>query len=431
MVYLPHWPIPSTVGNRSIDYETAFDRMLPVLNRLKNPHLKLPPTIHIAGTNGKGSTATFLAQIFKCNKNKVHALTSPHLHHFNERIILDGEMINNRFLYEIMEEVRLASKDAILTFMESTTIAAFLAFSKVKADILILECNMGGRIDATNIIQDKIAAIITPISYDHEEYLGYDIRRIALEKAMIMRPHTPLFCSSQSNEAKEIIKILANDQNINHFYYDEDFFITKNDKGIFDFEFQNYELKNLPKPNLQGDHQYINIATALACISKISQQIKISKLAISQAIKSCKYHSRLQKIEGALQKSLQNKESEIWIDGAHNESGAFALKKWLEERQDKDCQNYAVVGFSHKKCRLGFLKHLNDVAKLIAVRVNGEPNPENPEKIVEIARSQNISAINQENLAQAIDFITQKQQKKKCRIIICGSFYLARDLVQI
>lgn len=428
MVYLPHWPIPSSLGNRSIDYETVFERMSIVLKRLDNPHLKLPPTIHIAGTNGKGSTATFLGQIFKCNNNRTHIYRSPHLHHYNERIILDGEMISNNFLYEILEEVRLASKDAILTFMESTTIAAFLAFSKIKADILILECGMGGRIDATNIIDNKLATIITPISYDHEEYLGHDIRRIAVEKAMIIRPKTPLFCSSQSNQAKEIIKILANDQKIDHFYYDEDFFIQKNIDNSFDLEFGKHKLTNLPQPNLAGDHQYINFATALASILYISKEIKINQSAIEKAITSCEIHSRLQKINNNVNNLLHNKESELWIDGAHNESGAFALQKWLEQ-QDNSYENYIIVGFSRNKCRIQFLEKFKDIAQIIAVRVNGEPNPEDPEKIVKIAKNNNINITNQENLLQALEFIGKKQ--KKARVVICGSFYLARDLKKL
>ncbi len=430
MVYLPHWPIPGSLGNRVIDFETVFERMQPVLQRLNNPHLKLPPIIHVAGTNGKGSTVTLLGQIFKCNKNKVHIYSSPHIHHFNERIILDSQMITDGFLYEIMEEVRLASQDTLLTFMESSTIAAFLAFSKVPADIIILECGMGGRIDSTNIIQEKLATIITPISFDHEEYLGSDIRRIALEKAMIMRPNTPLFCSSQYNEAKEIIKILANDQEIDHFYYGEDFFIEKNDDQTFDFEFKNQKLINLPKPNLDGDHQYINFATVLACIHQISPKFKIAESPIRQAIQTCQINSRLQKIQGQVNKLLKNKESEIWIDGAHNESGAFALRKWLENKDD-DFVNYAIVGFSRKKCRPGFLKQLSEIAQIIAVRVNGEPHPEDPEKIIEIAKNHKIKVTNQENLEQAIHFISQEISNKKCRIIICGSFYLARDLKKL
>jgi len=238
MVYLPHWPIPSTLGKRQIDYETVFERMSEVLEKLGNPHKNLPPVIHIAGTNGKGSATALIAQIFSCAGYKTHIYTSPHLHDCNERIVLSGEKISDNFLFEVMEEVRLAAAETPLTFMESFTIGAFLAFAKTPADVAIIECGMGGRIDATNIIEKKLATLIMPISFDHTEYLGNSIERIALEKAMIMRPNTPLIVSSQSAKALEIIDILAKDQHIETYYYDRDFAVMKHEENDeFDIEF--------------------------------------------------------------------------------------------------------------------------------------------------------------------------------------------------
>jgi dihydrofolate synthase/folylpolyglutamate synthase len=164
MVYLPHWPIPATLGKREIDYESVFERMAVVLERLDNPQQKLPPVIHVSGTNGKGSAVSLIAKIFSCAGYKTHIYTSPHLHDCNERIVLAGEKISDSFLYEIMEEVRIATGEIPLTFMEAFTIGAFLAFSRDPADVLVVECGMGGRIDITNIISQKIATILTSIS---------------------------------------------------------------------------------------------------------------------------------------------------------------------------------------------------------------------------------------------------------------------------
>jgi dihydrofolate synthase/folylpolyglutamate synthase len=246
MVYLPHWPIPSTLGKTQINYETVFERMSVVLEKLDNPHKKLPPVIHVAGTNGKGSTASLLAKIFICAGYKTHIYTSPHLHDCNERIILNGEKISDSMLFKIMEETRIAAAETSLTFMEGFTSGAFLAFSKTPADIIIIECGMGGRIDATNIIEKKLATVITPISFDHVEYLGNSIERIALEKAMIMRPETPLIVASQPKKALEIIDILAKDQKIPTYYFDQNFAVMMDEEsGEFNLEFfgknQNFE----------------------------------------------------------------------------------------------------------------------------------------------------------------------------------------------
>ncbi len=467
MVYLPHWPIPSTLGNREIDYETVFERAGKVLENLGNCHKKLPPVIHIAGTNGKGSSAALFAEIFARAGYKAHVYTSPHLHDCNERIVLAGEKISDNFLYEIIEETRIAAGETALTFMEAFTCAAFLAFSKVPADVVIVECGMGGRIDITNIIEEKILSVITPVSFDHMEYLGENIERIALEKAMIMRPETPLVVSAQSAAAKNIIKILADDQKIPAFFYDEDFEILLDDEngsswGNFDFKFGEMVFKNLPKPALAGMHQYINFATVIAGILVIADKFKISKENIRAAIANVFWPSRLEKVENGLNKILNgprnkcgvtnegvgvvnesyevvnqsgdavegyinNQENEIFIDGAHNPSGALSLATWLKEQNDKKL-NFIICGFSKGKCKKDFLKQFNGIAQILAVRVNGEPYPEDGEIISKIGAEIGLEIPAFADLSEAIFYVKQKIKKQRCRIVICGSLHLARDV---
>lgn len=428
MVYLPHWPIPSTIGKKTIDYETVFERAKIVLERLENPHLKLPPVIHIAGTNGKGSTASLIAKIFQCHGYKAHLYTSPHLHDCNERILIDGQKISDRELYATMEEVRLKAQDVDLTFMEAFTIGAFLAFSKNPADVLVVECGMGGRIDITNIISQKIATVLTSISMDHVEYLGDTIQKITLEKVQIIRPQTPLIVGPQANIVKDLIKIISNDQQALSYFYDEDFSVEKSENdGTFDFFWQNeILLPNLRKPKLEGDHQYYNFACAIACCMAISSKFNFNYEGINQAISSVKWHSRLEKINNNLNKIFKNLHSEIWIDGAHNEGGAFILANWI--RSQSNIKNYVICGFSRGKCKVEFLEKFKDIAEIFAVRVDGEPYPESSENIVTVATKNGIHVNNGENLLNAINLIEDKSSNQPYRIIICGSLHLARDV---
>ena len=430
MVYLPHWPIPSTLGSRKIDYETVFERMLEVLQKLGNPHKKLPPVIHVAGTNGKGSAVSLIAKIFSCAGYKTHIYTSPHLLECNERIVLAGEKISDNFLFEVMEESRIQAEKTDLTFMEAFTIGAFLAFSKIEADVLIMECGMGGRIDATNIIEEKLATLIMPISFDHTEYLGNSIERIALEKAMIMRKKTPLFVAAQPNAAKNIIKILADDQQIESYFYDEDFEILMDEEsGEFDFSFGEIFYKNLPKPSLLGLHQYVNFATAIAAISKLSN-FQIHENHIRQAISSTHWPSRLEKINNHLNKILKNSESEIWLDGAHNSAGAFALAKWIFTQNDQK-KNFVILGFSRGKCRKEFLEKFRNAGEILAVRVNGEPYPEDSKVIAKIGGEIGLNINAFDDLLDAVNYAGNKCEDRPCRIVICGSLHLARDMKKL
>lgn len=429
MVYLPHWPIPATLGKRQVDFELVFERMSRVLSRLDNLHLKMPRVIHVAGTNGKGSTASLISKIFSCAGYKVHLYTSPHLHHCNERIVLAGEKISDNFLYEVLEETRIACADENLTFMESMTIAGFLAFSKIPADLVVLECGMGGRIDSTNFIENKLATVITPISFDHTEYLGNTIGKIALEKAMIMRPNTPLIVASQPREASYVIKTLAEDQKIDCYFYDEDFEVmVDQETKEFDFSFKNHFFSNLPKPNLLGSHQYINFATAITT-SLLIKDFKITESAIRQAISTVKWPSRLERINNNLNHILLNNNSELWIDGAHNEGGAYSLAVWLKEQNDEKL-NFIICGFSRGKCKEKFVNKFQNIAKLVAVRVNGEPYAEDPEVICEIAKKYDSQITAHDDLIEALQYINSVAKTCESRIVICGSLHLARDVIR-
>ncbi len=204
-MHLPHWPKIRRIKNINL----GLSRVLQLLERLDNPHKKLPPTIHIAGTNGKGSTLAYLESIFQEAEYRVHKYTSPHLVNFNERIILANNEISDIYLDDVISECKAAANihpKIDVTFFEGVTVAAFLAFSRVKADILLLETGMGGRLDATNVIENPILTLISAISDDHQQFLGDTIEKIAAEKAGIMKNNSPIILSKQESEVEKLIE---------------------------------------------------------------------------------------------------------------------------------------------------------------------------------------------------------------------------------
>ncbi len=426
MVYLPHWPGPASFGNAQIDYEQVFVRLEKILQKLDNPQRKLTPAINITGTNGKGSVAAFLSQILRDQGLKVNSYSSPHIHHVNERFMINNYAISDSQLFDLIEEVRIANDNEKITFFEAMTATAILAFYKNQADFNIFEVGMGARIDATNIIENRAANIITPISFDHEEYLGNNIAKIAFEKAHILKANTPLIVGPQPQEAMQIIQLIAQDQEAKITKYDQDFSIEINEDESFNFKNKEFLIKNIAKPKLLGQHQYINATIAIQ--TALNLGLKIDQEKIKKSLAQTCWQNRLEKVNNSLSASL-GANSELFIDSAHNNGGAYALSKWLEEEKlkNEDKINFAIVGFSRGKCRAQFLKTLQQSFDTIyAVRVEGEPYPEEIAKIEEVCTQNNIHVKKADDLLTAIYEINKNQQPK--RVVICGSIHLARDL---
>ncbi|MFT4717777.1 MAG: dihydrofolate synthase/folylpolyglutamate synthase [Rickettsiales bacterium] len=430
MVLMPHWPKSPLISCNRDD----LSDIKRILDNLGNPEKSLPPIIHVAGTNGKASTISFLQGIFTSANYKIHAHMSPHIHRCNERIIIAGEEISDDYLYQILEEVRLSSGNINLTFSEAMIIAAILTFSRNDADICFIEAGMGGRIDPTNAIDDKILSIITPISFDHEKFLGQTIYAIASEKSHIMRTNIPAIIGPQALDAGKAIEIrsLVIDNVLKHF--DQDFDIEINENNSFNFKYGDSLLQNLPKPSLEGEHQYINSSLAIATIFTLEEfypnKFTINENDIRNGLENAKNPGRLEKID-IIHPHL-DKNDEIWLDGAHNIGGFYALARWLEERivddeiNDIERENYLLVGFTEGKVREEFFSFFEEMIDFVcSIRVSGEPNPENAEIIAN--KVVNINNSCKDDMSDAINFLSQRS-KKSCRIIICGSLYLARDL---
>ena len=335
MVFMPHWP-PKYPPSGKIHE---------VLSLLGNPHTKLPPIFHFTGTNGKGSTIAFLKQIFQEHGLKTHIFTSPHLLKFNENFIIKNQMICDDTIFKLTEEIRIKLEDKIKpSFFEYQTALAFLAFSRTPADLCLIECGMGAKNDPTNILRNKLLSIITPITLDHEEFLGDSIEKITADKAHII--NCPTICAPQYPIVKTMLGNFSKLQNCKIINYESDYDFEIIDDKLAYIDIKNEEISYYNLPSLFGDHQITNLVTAITTI-KNQRTFNLDHDIINQAIHNTTWPGRLEKIENFPHKYLPQN-SEIWFDGAHNEAGAYALNNWITKQADHK-KNIIIYGRSANK----------------------------------------------------------------------------------
>lgn len=424
MKKLPHWPIP--MGFK--DVRLGLQRVEELLSRLHNPHKNLPPIVHVAGTNGKGSTIAYLKAILEAAGYKVHCYISPHLVRFNERITLAGEEINDDFLYEVIEECRMAAGDLAVTFFEGTTAAAFLAFSKVQADIVLLETGLGGRLDATNVIESPLVSIIAPISYDHIEFLGDSIAQIAGEKAGIIKPHCPTIISWQLQEAFEVLRDKCLQLNSAYFACNHHWNFQSIDDGFIYME-SDREVQ-FPLPSLAGIHQIINASTAVAAVQYL-HGYNLTLDHIKYGITHTKWSGRLEQIvRGVLLDILPNT-AELWMDGAHNTAGAQMLSSSVDVMLKSERILYVINGRTKGRDIEGFLQFfLHNTELLCSVNVKEEPSSEKSEVIWDLACKMGFRAIACDTITDAVRECVKDANGRRCLILICGSLYLMGDVLE-
>lgn len=424
MIHMPHWPKP--LGNRPKDF--SLDRIKSFLDKLGNPEKKMPPIVHIAGTNGKGSTLSFIRYIMQAAGYKVHAYTSPHLVNFNERIVVAGSYISDNELYSLLEECRAVAEDQPITLFEAATIVAFLAFSRHKADITLIETGMGGRLDATNVINNPILTIITSVALDHTEYLGSTVEIIAGEKAGIMKLNVPCVITPQEKSVMKALESYAVKIKSSLYRGNIEWTCVKqNNKTMFQSSIQSIEF---PLPSLSGDHQLTNAGTAIAACSILSGKygFDIGEEDISSGLQNTNWPARLEHIkDGNLISSLP-KGFQLFLDGAHNSDGARVLAKWLKDNHAEGV--YVIFGVTRNRNVKEFLQHLKPYIKLLyAVCVQSEPNAANTGIIKEAADEMEIKTIECESISDAIlNHIAKTPIQNIKTILICGSLFLARDL---
>ncbi|MBY0462293.1 MAG: bifunctional folylpolyglutamate synthase/dihydrofolate synthase [Alphaproteobacteria bacterium] len=387
------------------EIDLNLERLINLLDKLGNPHKSLPPTLHVAGTNGKGSTIAFCRSILEEAGYRVHAYTSPHLVRFNERIRLNGKLIDDDLLCKTLKDIVQINDSNPITFFEATTAAAFVLFSKIPADVLLLETGLGGRLDATNVIESSLMSIITPISLDHQEFLGDTLPKIAFEKSGIIKPNCPVVISKQTPEVIEVLKREA--------------ILKGSPCYIFDKDWNLDILAPYPPPNLKGDHQRINAATALKTLSLC---FNLQPEAIRKGLQSAKWAGRLQCLaEGA---------HEIWIDGAHNSGGAEALaaelKKW-----NPDKPLIGIFGMKERKDAKLFIKTLGpcfeEIFFIPLTENNKTGKSYSPDDLLRIAEKEGISANKTGNYQDALTKIQKKYPQS--RTLITGSLFLVGEVL--
>ena len=390
--------------------DLSLSRLEYLLKKLGDPHKSLPPTIHIAGTNGKGSTLSFIKNILKNNNYSVHTYTSPHLEKFSERININNKQVNPSRLLASLKFVKKINKDRPITFFEITTAAAFVLFSKYKADFLILETGLGGRLDATNIIPKKFLSIITSIGIDHEEFLGNTLKKIATEKLGIIKNTNKVIIAKQNKELENFIfKKLKKMNGV--YYYNKDYKFKKIDKNKFFYQFQNIK-RNFSKPSLEGDHQMENASTAITAaiiLKKNNYNIKINSLG--KSISNTKWPGRIEKIK--------YKNKIIIFDGSHNLSGAEKLNQYLKNNNIKP---NVIFGMLNNKKAFEFLSIIKkNIDILYPIQIPDEKNAYTQKEIYKVSKKIKLKTVIVSNLSAINRLLINSSNKY---ILVTGSLYL-------
>ena len=408
--------------------DLALDRILRLLRDLGDPHLSLPPVIHVAGTNGKGSACAFLRAMLEAQGLKVHTHTSPHLVRFHERIRIGGKLIGEEALVSLLEEVEAANRGREITFFEITAAAMFLAFSRYPADAVVLEVGLGGAYDATNVVPNPAMAVIQPVGLDHKEFLGDDLAVIAAEKAGIIKRGSPVVIGPQVEVARTAILRVADRLGVPVFEFGQDF-ASRQEHGRMVYEDRD-GLLDLPLPKLIGRHQIENAGVAIAALRHAGHGWG-EDAAVEKGLSTVEWPARLQRLTRGPLLDAAPRGAEVWLDGGHNPHGAEAVSRAiadLEEHGERPL--YMICGMLSNKDAMGYLQAFNGLARqVVTVAIPGEPNSMGAGALYDIARRAGLEAAPAEDLDDAMLQVTAWSRLDEDgvppRILVCGSLYLA------
>ncbi|MFV1530279.1 MULTISPECIES: bifunctional folylpolyglutamate synthase/dihydrofolate synthase [unclassified Phaeobacter] len=399
--------------------DLTLDRVWRLLEALDNPQDKLPPVIHLAGTNGKGSTQAMIRAGLEGMGKSVHAYTSPHLARFHERIRLAGELISEPHLSEVLDECYARNGGENITYFEITTVAGILAFSRRPADYTLLEVGLGGRLDATNVITPALS-VITPVSIDHEQFLGNTLAKIAGEKAGIIKRGVPIVVGPQPEEAMEVIEATAARLGAPLIAYGQHWHVWE-ERGRLVFQDEN-GLLDLPLPVLLGAHQVQNAGAALAAL----RHLGADEAACEAAMANAEWPARMQRLKtGPLIEAAP--EAELWLDGGHNAAAGVALADVLAKLPERP--THLICGMLNTKDVRGYMAPLAPhVASLTAISIPDEVNTLSAGETEVAAKSVGIEAGTADSTMAALEAIVAKDPQ--ARVLICGSLYLAGHILR-
>lgn len=414
--------------------DLSLGRIQRLLAQLGHPERRLPPVIHVAGTNGKGSTIAFMRAILESAGLAVHVYTSPHLVRFHERIRLGrlngGRYVSEERLVEALRRCEAVNAGEPITVFEITTAAALLIFSEEPADVLLLEVGLGGRFDATNVIDKPAAAVVTPIGHDHAEYLGTTLKAIAKEKAGIFKRGCPAIIAPQDyleadqtlhDEAERIgaAPLLIGQQDFS-VHEEGGRLVYQDEKGLLD----------LPRPRLIGRHQYVNAGTAIAALRAAGfEQFETS--AFEAGLTRAEWPGRLQRLNRGRLPEIAPKDCEIWLDGGHNPDGGRVLAAAMADRSERsDAPLVLIAGMLGTKDSQAFFKNFSGLAReVIAVPISGQIAARPAEEVATIASSVGLTTSTAASVESALASLHNYVWDRPPRVLICGSLYLAGEVL--
>jgi len=406
--------------------DLSLDRMWRILDALAHPERRLPPVIHVAGTNGKGSTVAFMRAMLEASGQRVHAYTSPNLVRINERFRVAGRLVADDALADALARCERANGDEPITVFEIETAAAFLLFAEHDADVTLLEVGLGGRLDATNVVERPLASVITPISIDHIEFLGDTLEKIASEKAAIMKPGVPAVIGRQAEGPMSVIARYADELDVPLHALGQEWMVGE-ERGRMAYQDAD-GLLDLPAPKLFGRHQFDNAGTAIAALR--TARLDLPARAFEQGIVQADWPARMQRLTAGNLLPLAPAGSELWLDGSHNADGgrsAAAALADLEERVPRPL--IMIVGMLSTKDSAAFLSNFSGLARqLVAVPIRQDKSL-SAEAVAQTARSAGIPADVADSVEAALAKIGLLNLPDPPRILIAGSLYLAGEVL--